>query len=144
MEAIHSKKPIRENASSPTYNLAQLHRLQTKKFFNFWTFNTLPLKANLFLSFHSVQKIHNRMAFQIFFLFFPTNEPLQLAKTSFTISGKTHFTSIKPKTISHRALTTVQCIRIWFTLSSSQPHMKQRFGSCRPLLWSLSKVRAFI
>ena len=143
MDAIHSRKPIRENTSSPTYNLAQLHKLQTKKFFNFWMFNTPPLKANLFLSFHTVQKIHNGMASQIFFLFSPTNEPLQLAKTSFTVSGKAHFTSTKPKTISHKALTTVQCIRIWFTLSSSHPHRKQQFGSCTPLLWSLSNVSTF-
>ena len=35
VDATHSRKPIREKASSPKYNLAQLHKLQTKKFFNF-------------------------------------------------------------------------------------------------------------
>ena len=103
MDATHSKKPIRERASSPKYNLAQLHKLRTKKFFRFWIFNTHPLKANLFLSFHTVQKIHNGMNFQTFFLFFPTKGPLQLIKTSFTVSGKTHLTSTNPRTISHKA-----------------------------------------
>ena len=41
------------------------------------------------------------MDFQSFFLFFPTKAPLQLNKTSFTVSGKTHWTPNKPKTKSH-------------------------------------------
>ena len=40
-----------------------------------------PLQANLFLSFQTVQKIHTGTEFQIFFLFFPTKEPLQLSNT---------------------------------------------------------------
>ena len=119
MEAIHSKKPMREKYSSPKYTLAQFHKLQTKEFFNFWIFNSPPLKANLFLSFQTVQKIHNGMDFQILFLFFPTNEPLQDIKASFTVSGWTHLTSINPKIISHRALVTIQCKSIWCTFSSS-------------------------
>ena len=143
MEAIHSKKPIREKASSPKYTLAQFHKLQTKEFFNLWTFTTPPLKANLFLSFQIVQKIHNGMEFYIFFLFLPTKRPLQQNNTSLTVSGNTHWTPNKAKTISQRALTTVQCKRMWFTFSSSQPHKKQRFGSCHPRFCSLSNVRIF-
>ena len=143
MEAIHSKKPMREKDSSPRYTLAQFHKLQTKEYFNFWIFNSPPLKANLFLSLQTVQKIHNGMDFQIFFLFFPTNEPLQEIKVSFTVSGRTHLTSINPKIIFHRALVTIQCKRIWFTFSSSQPHKKQQLGSCTPLNWSLSRVSTF-
>ena len=140
MEAIHSKKPIREKDSSPKYTLAQFHKLQTKEFFNLWTFTAPPLKANLFLSFQTVQKIHNGMDFQICFLFFPTNEPLQEVKASLTVSGRTHLISINPKIISYKALVTIQCKIIWFTFSSSQPHKKQQFGSCTPLIWSLSRV----
>ena len=143
MDAIPSKKPMREKDSSPKYTLAQFHKLQTKEFFNFWIFNSPPLKANLFLSFQTVQKIHNGMNFQIFFLFFPTNEPLREIKVSFTVSRRTHLTSINPKIISHRALVTIQCKRIWFTFSSSQPHRKQQFGRCTPLIWSLSRVSTF-
>ena len=102
-----------------------------------------PLKANLFLSFQTVQKIHNGMDFQIFFLFFPTNGPLQEVKASFTVSGRTHLTSTNPKIISHRALVTIQYKRIWFTFSSSQPHKKQQLGSSTPLIWSLSRVSTF-
>ena len=87
MEAIHSKNPIREKDSSPKYTLAQFHKLQIKEFFNFWIFNAPPLKANLFLSFQTVQKIHNGMNFQIFFLFFPTNEPLQEIKPPLQFLG---------------------------------------------------------
>ena len=143
MEAIHSKKPIRENASSPTYNLAQLHKLQTKEFFNFWIAREPPLNANLFLSFQTIQKIHSGMEVQILFLFLPTKGPLQLTNICLTFSGNTQLAPNKAKTISQRAFTTVQCKRIWFTFSSSQPHKKHRFGSCHPRLWSLSKVRTF-
>ena len=48
-----------------------------------------PLKANLFFSFHIVQKIHNGMGYQIFSLFFPTKESLQLSNTSMTVSRNT-------------------------------------------------------
>ena len=41
MDATHSKKPIREKDSSSKYNLAQLHKLQTKKFFNVRSFLVL-------------------------------------------------------------------------------------------------------
>ena len=75
MEAIHSRKPIRENASSLTFNLAQLHKLHTKKFFNFCTFNIPPLKANLFLSFHTVQKIHMEWRPKSFSFSFPQTSP---------------------------------------------------------------------
>ena len=78
MDANHSKKPKRKRDSSPIYNLAQLHKLQTKKFLSFWISNTPPLKVNLFLLFQTVQKMHNGMDFHIFFLFFPTKGPLQL------------------------------------------------------------------
>ena len=33
LEAIHSRKPIRERDSAPLYNFAHPHRLQTKEFF---------------------------------------------------------------------------------------------------------------
>ena len=108
LDANHSKNPIRDTRSSPIYNLAQLHKLQTKEFLSFWISNTPPLKVNLFLSFKTFQKIHNGMDFHIFFLFFPKKEPLQLVKTSFTVSGKTHCTPDNPRTISHRTLTTIQ------------------------------------
>ena len=49
------------------YTLAQLHRLHTKEFLIFCIANDPPpLKANLFLSFQTVQNIHNGMEFQIF------------------------------------------------------------------------------
>ena len=102
-----------------------------------------PLKANLFLSFQTVQKIHNGMVFHIFFLFLPTKGPRQQNNVSLTFSGNTHWTPNKAKTISQRVLTVVQCKRMWFTFSSSQPHKKQQLGSCHPRLWSLSKVRIF-
>ena len=101
-----------------------------------------PLKTNLFLSFHTVQKIHTSMEFQIFFLF-PTKEPLQLSNTSMTVSGNTQWTPNKARIISQRTLATVHCKRMWCTFSSSQPHKKQQLGSCHPLLWSLSNVRIF-
>ena len=70
MDANHSKKPIRESDSSPIYNLAQLHKLQTKEFLSFWIAKEPPpLKASLFLSFQTVQKMYNGMDFQIFFFF---------------------------------------------------------------------------
>ena len=102
-----------------------------------------PLKANLFLSFQTVQKIHTGMEFQIFFLFFPTKEPFQLSNTSMTVSGNTQWTPNKARIISQRTLASVQCKRMWFTFSSSQLHKKQQLGSCHPRLWSLSKVRIF-
>ena len=83
------------------------------------------------------------MDFQIFFLFFPTKWPLQLNKTSFTVSGKTHLTPTSPRTNSQRALATIQWIRTWFTDSFAQPHKKQQLGNCHPLLWSLSSVNTF-
>ena len=43
------------------YTLAQLHKLQTKEFFNFCIAREPPLKTNIFLSFQTVQKIHNGM-----------------------------------------------------------------------------------
>ena len=52
------------------YTLAQLHKLQTKEFLSFWISKEPSLKANLFLSFHTVQKIHNGMEYQIFFPLF--------------------------------------------------------------------------
>ena len=143
MAASHSKKPKSEEDSSPIYTLAQLHKVHTKEFLSFCISNTPPLKANLFLSFHTVQKIHNGMEFQIFFLFFPTKEPLQLNNASLTNSGNTHWTPTRARTISHRALTTIQCKRMWFTFFSSRPHKKQRLGSCHPRFLSLSKVRIF-
>ena len=45
---------------------------------SFCTAKEPPLKANLFLSFQTIQKMHNGMNFQIFFLFFPTKGPLRL------------------------------------------------------------------
>ena len=76
MEANHSKNPIRERGSAPLYNFAQPHTLQTKELLIFWIANSPPpLKANLFISFQTVQKINNGMDLQIFFLFLPTNEP---------------------------------------------------------------------
>ena len=143
MDANHSKKPMRDEDSSPIYTLAQLHKLHTKEFLSFCTTKEPPLKANLFLSFQTIQKIHNGMDFQIFFLFLPTKGPLQLNNTSFTVSRNTHWMPNKARTISQRTLTTIHCKRIWFTVSSSQPHKKQRFGSCHPLFWSLSRVRTF-
>ena len=73
MEANHSKNPIRERGSAPLYNFAQPHTLQKKKeFLIFWIANSPPpLKANLFLSFQTVQKMYSGMDFQIFFHFFP-------------------------------------------------------------------------
>ena len=58
MKANHSKKPIRERGSTPLYNFAQPHTLQTKEFLSFWIANSAPppLKASLFLSFQTVQK----------------------------------------------------------------------------------------
>ena len=53
------------------YTRAQLQRLQTKEFLSFCIAKDPPLKANLFLSFQTVQKIHNGMEFQIFFFFSP-------------------------------------------------------------------------
>ena len=135
--------PKSEEDSSPIYTLAQLHKLHTKEFLSFCIDNEPPLKANLFLSFHTVQKIHNGMEFQIFFLFFPIKGSLQLNNTSLTVSGNTHWTPHKARTISQRTLTTIQCKRIWFTLSSSQRHKKQRLGNCHPRFLSLSKVRIF-
>ena len=72
------------------YTLAQLHKLHTKEFLSFCIAKEPLLKANLFLSFHTVQKIHNGMEFQIFFLFFPTKGPLQLNNISLTDSRNTH------------------------------------------------------
>ena len=83
------------------------------------------------------------MEFQIFFLFFPTKGPFQLNNTSLTIFRNTHVTPNKASMISQRTLTTIQCKRIWFTVSSSQPHKKQQLGSCHPRFWSLSRVRIF-
>ena len=72
------------------YTLAQLHKLQTKEFLSFCISKEPPLKANLFLSFHTVEKIHNGMEYQIFFLFLPTKGPVQLNNTSLTVFGNTH------------------------------------------------------
>ena len=108
MAASHSKNPKSEEDSFLIYTLAQLHRVHTKEFLSFCISNTPPLKANLFLSFQTVQKIHNGMDFQIFFLFFPTKEPLQLNNASLTSSGNTHLTPTRARMISQRALTTIQ------------------------------------
>ena len=73
MEAAnHSKNPISERGSVPLYNFAQPHTLQKKKeFLIFWIANSPPpLKANLFLSFQTVQKINNGMDLQIIFSLF--------------------------------------------------------------------------
>ena len=112
MAASHSKKPKSEEDSSPIYILTQLHKLHTKEFLSFCIAKDPPLKANLFLSFHTIQKIHNGMEFQIFFLFFPTKEPLQLNNASVTDSVNTHWTPTRARTISQRALTTIQCKRM--------------------------------
>ena len=74
------------------YNLAQPQTLHTNEVFNFWTANIPPLslKDSLFLSFQIVWKMYSGMDFHSFFLFFPTKEPFQLNKTSFTDSGKAH------------------------------------------------------
>ena len=95
------------------YTLAQLHKLHTKEFLIFWIANDPPLKVNLFISFQTVQNMHNGMKFQIFFLFFPTKEPLQLSITSLIDSGNTHWTPKMARTISQRVLTTIQCKRMW-------------------------------
>ena len=42
MKANHSKKPIRERGSTPLYNFAQPHTLQTKKILSFWIANSAP------------------------------------------------------------------------------------------------------
>ena len=41
--ASHSKKPKSEEDSSPIYTLTQLHKLQTKEFFNFCIAREPPL-----------------------------------------------------------------------------------------------------
>ena len=126
------------------YTLAQLHKLHTKKFLNFWISKDPHLKANLFLSFQTVQKMHNGMEFQVFFLFFPIKEPLQLSNTSITDSGNTHWTPKMTRAISQRVLTSVQCNRIWFAFSSSQPHKKHRLGMLkqnRCIMYAFSNCR---
>ena len=40
MEANHSKNPIRERGSTPLYNFAQPHTLQTKEFLSFCIANS--------------------------------------------------------------------------------------------------------
>ena len=126
LEAIHSKKPIREFDSMSMYTLAQPKKLYTNEVFNFWKANTPPLKASLFLSFHIDQKMKSGMDFHTFFLFFHTKEPFQLLRTSFTEFGKTHCTPHNARMISHNPFATVQWIKIWLIVSSSHPHKKHR------------------
>lgn len=38
--------------------------------------------------------------------FFPTKEPFQLIRASFTVLGKTHLNPIRAKTISYKSITT--------------------------------------
>ena len=58
LEANHSKKPISEEILSHMYKLFQLHKLETKECFSFYTSTIPSLKAMRLRSFHTVQKMH--------------------------------------------------------------------------------------
>ena len=56
-----------------------------------------PISDNRFLSFQIVKKMRKGTDFQVYFLFLPTKEPLQLVKASFNILGKTQQTPTREK-----------------------------------------------
>lgn len=87
------------------YKLLQLHKLDKKECFNLFIAKGPSLRATQFLSFQTLQKMHRGTEFQIFVLFFPIKELLQLSKASLAILGKNKQTPIREKMIFHRELT---------------------------------------
>ena len=64
-----SKKLTRVKGPSSTNILVHDHKIQTKEFFSLWNESSSSLKAILFLSFQTVQKIYKGAALQAFLLF---------------------------------------------------------------------------
>ena len=66
------------------YNLTQSQNRYKKEFLIVWFMLSKLSKALLFLSHHKAQNIHNKAAFQAFFLFLPTKDPTQKDLSNWT------------------------------------------------------------
>ena len=105
LELNQSKKLIKVNGASAINILVKDQKLQTKEFFSLWIKSSTFSKASLFLSFQTIQKIHNEVVFQSFLHFLPTKESCQPRTVSLTIEGKTQDTPKKTKSNCKRTLT---------------------------------------
>ena len=122
-------------------NLVSDQKVRIKECFNFWINNESSLKANLFLTFQTVQKMWRGAALHAL-CFLPRKKPFQLRRVSLTEEGKTQDTPNKVKSRYHNTLLLEQWKRRWFMFSSFSRHIKHLFANACPLFWTISKVKA--